>query len=131
MARFETVGLTRADLFHGDELENPSQTQIQKIFEEPDNEKLINTIVRAQNKDQKAKQSYESNLDVQGFGETATSGFGFFKSKTDGFGVSSMRSLARPQSAFMGGLDENNSAMGNGERLNPMTEAGDVEEEEH
>ena len=64
MARFETVGLTQADIFHSDELENTSQTQIQKIFEEPDNEKLINTIVRAQNKDQKAKQSYESNLDV-------------------------------------------------------------------
>ena len=44
-----------------------------------------------------------------------------------------MRSLAaRPQSAFMGGADENNSAMGNGERLNnPMTEAGDSVEEEH
>ena len=42
-----------------------------------------------------------------------------------------MRSLARPQSAFMGGLDENNSAMGNGERLNPMTEAGDDIDEEH
>ena len=64
MARFETVGLTKADIFQSDELENPSQTQIQKIFDESDNEKLINTLVKSQNKDQKAKQSYESNLDV-------------------------------------------------------------------
>ena len=43
-----------------------------------------------------------------------------------------MRSLAaRPQSAIMGGADENNSALGNAARLNPMTEAGDDEEEEN
>ena len=64
MARFEKIGLTRADLFHDDEIENSSLTQIQNIFEEPDNAKLITTLVKSQNKDQKAKQSYESNLDA-------------------------------------------------------------------
>ena len=64
MARFEKVGLTRADLFQDDEIENSSLTQIQNIFEEPDNAKLITTLVKSQNKDQKAKQSYESNLDA-------------------------------------------------------------------
>ena len=51
MLRFESVGLTKADLFQGDgannELDNPSQTQIQRIFEEPDNEQLINTLVKS------------------------------------------------------------------------------------
>ena len=64
MARFEKVGLYRADLFQDDEIENQSLTQIQNIFEEPDNAKLITTLVKSQNKDQKAKQSYESNLDA-------------------------------------------------------------------
>ena len=88
---------------------------------EPDNEALLVSRVKTQNKEQKAQQSYESNMDVQGFGSTFAGGF--YQTASSGFGAAA----SRPQSAHMKG--NNDSRLGQPSAQPLMTENGDDEDE--
>lgn len=122
MAKFEQLGLPSTFLDSAkEELEGEALGVADKIAQEPDEEALICNLIKTQSKDQKAQQSYESNMDVQGFGETITSGF--FQTSTSGFG----HSASRPQSAFMRNASMNALAKPDDPA---MTEAGEDDEAE-
>lgn len=104
-------------------VEAASRVVIEEMCAEPDDEAILATRIKNQNKDQKAQQSFEDNMDAQGFGSTFTSGF--YNTATSGFGGS-----MRPQSAFMNKMSIDGASMG-GNSANPnLTEAGDDDEEE-
>ena len=88
LAQFARLGLSDSDLLEESKsqpvsgvnsaqntIELKSLPIIEKLLEEPANESLLISQLKNQNKDQKAQQSYETNMDVQGFGGTMTSGF--------------------------------------------------------
>lgn len=120
MEKFQGLGITRQIL--SEEGETECQAVADKIAAEPDEDMIIVNIIKSQSKDQKAQQSYESNMDVQGFGNTMTSGF--FQTQTSGFG----ERAARPQSAFMRADSMNAFARPNDDGT--LTEAADDEDEE-
>ena len=127
-AMFERVGLSRDLLLNSEsnQILAVSEAAIQEMKDEPDNETLVITQIKNQNKEQKAQQSYEDNMDVQGFGSTFASGF--YQTTSD-FGAT-MSSSFRSQSALMrmeSRADDIQETMSS----NPLkTELGDDEEEE-
>lgn len=62
----ESVGLNREHICSGDMtlFENTCTGVIQKLTEEPDEEVLLTTQIKSQDKEQKAQQSYENNMDL-------------------------------------------------------------------
>ena len=75
LAQFtEKLGLEQGDLM-GPELEAECQAAGKQLEAEPDNEALLVTLIKSQDREQKAEQSYEDNMDVQGFGSTFAGGF--------------------------------------------------------
>ena len=117
------LGLSIDELTSGAEVETESMAIVSKLVGEPDEEALLVSQIKSQNKEQKAQQSYEDNMEFQGFGSTFASGF--YSTTTSGFGAAA----ARPQSAFMTEGD----GFGHTEiNTQPLMTEGDIsDEDEH